>query len=57
MMFLLAFCAFVEWVETPSLGRGQLLGMAVALAVTAKLSALLFLPAAGRPRWSTLRTD
>ena len=43
MMFLLAFCAFVEWVETPSLGRGQLLGMAVALAVTAKLSALLFL--------------
>src|ERR1051325_2270569 len=56
-MFLLAFCAFVECVETPSLGRGQLLGMAVALAVTAKLSALLFLPAAGRPRWSTLRTD
>ncbi len=45
-MFLLAFCAFVEWVETPSAMRGLALGMAVALAVTAKLSALLFLPAA-----------
>jgi len=45
-MFLLAFCAFVEWVETPSPKRGLVLGAAVALAVTAKLSSLLFLPAA-----------
>ena len=45
-MFLLAFCAFIEWLERPSPGRGFVLGTAVALAVTAKLSALVFLPAA-----------
>ena len=60
-MFLLAFFAFVEWLETPSPGCGLALGTAVALAVTAKLSALLFLPAACGAvllyRWVVERRD
>jgi hypothetical protein len=44
--FVLAFFAFLAWLERPDARRGGALGLAVALAVTAKLSALLFLPAA-----------
>jgi hypothetical protein len=44
--FLLAFFAFLGWLGRPSPVRGLGLGAAVALAVAAKLSALLFLPAA-----------
>ena len=44
--FAAAFLAFVLWLEVPSTRRGLLLGVAVALAVCTKLSALLFLPAA-----------
>ncbi|MGE0258411.1 MAG: ArnT family glycosyltransferase [Alphaproteobacteria bacterium] len=44
--FTAAFFAFVLWLELGSLRRGLLLGIAVALAVCTKLSALLFLPAA-----------
>jgi 4-amino-4-deoxy-L-arabinose transferase-like glycosyltransferase len=44
--FLLGFLSFVSWLKSPSISRGLALGIAVALAVTAKLSSLLFLPAA-----------
>jgi hypothetical protein len=44
--FAVAFFAYVLWLERGSVGRGALLGAAVALAVCTKLSALLFLPAA-----------
>lgn len=44
--FAAAFFAFLLWLERSSLGRGVLLGVAVALALCTKLSALLFLPAA-----------
>jgi 4-amino-4-deoxy-L-arabinose transferase-like glycosyltransferase len=42
-----AFFAFLLWLERPSPLRGLLFGAAVALALCTKLSALLFLPAAG----------
>jgi hypothetical protein len=44
--FLLAFFSFLSWLQSASIGRGLALGAAVALAVSAKLSTLLFLPAA-----------
>jgi hypothetical protein len=44
--FLLAFFCFVSWLEASSIPRGLALGAAVALAVSAKLSTLLFFPAA-----------
>jgi 4-amino-4-deoxy-L-arabinose transferase-like glycosyltransferase len=45
--FAAAFFAFLLWLERPSPTRGLLLGLAVSLALCTKLSALLFLPAAG----------
>src|SRR5215204_2788209 len=45
--FAAAFFAFLLWLERGSPARGLLLGIAVGLAVCTKLSALLFLPAAG----------
>jgi 4-amino-4-deoxy-L-arabinose transferase-like glycosyltransferase len=59
---LLAFCL---WVENPSLIRSAVLGVAIALAILSKFSALLFLPAcalvavalwlvSGRPRADAL---
>ena len=45
--FTAAFFSFLLWLERPSPLRGLLLGITVALAVCTKLSALLFLPAAG----------
>jgi 4-amino-4-deoxy-L-arabinose transferase-like glycosyltransferase len=45
--FTAAFFSFLLWLERPSPLRGSLLGVAVALAICTKLSALLFLPAAG----------
>ena len=42
-----AFFAFLLWVERPSPVRGLLFGITAALALCTKLSALLFLPAAG----------
>jgi hypothetical protein len=64
--FTAAFFAFVLWLERCSAGRGLLLGVAVALAVCTKLSALLFLPVAcgavllcrwmcDRPDWQPIR--
>ena len=44
--FTAAFFAFLLWLERPSPLRGLSLGAAVAFAVCAKFSALLFLPAA-----------
>lgn len=44
--FAIAFFSFLLWFERPSRWRGVLLGIAVALAVCTKLSALLFLPVA-----------
>ena len=40
-----AFLASVLWAESPSWKRGALMGVAVALAVLAKFTALLYLPA------------
>jgi 4-amino-4-deoxy-L-arabinose transferase-like glycosyltransferase len=62
---VVALFAFVRWLEAPTACRSATLGAAVALAITAKLSALAFLPvcfAAGlglhwrgeRGRWSPL---
>jgi hypothetical protein len=42
---LAAYCATL-WLEAPTLGRSFALGLALALAVLSKFSALLFLPAA-----------
>jgi 4-amino-4-deoxy-L-arabinose transferase-like glycosyltransferase len=44
--FVAAFFSFLLWLERPTIPRGLALGVAFALAVSAKLSALLFLPAA-----------
>jgi 4-amino-4-deoxy-L-arabinose transferase-like glycosyltransferase len=56
-----AFFAFLLWLERPSPWRGLLFGLAVALALCTKLSALLFLPAAGIAiiayRWACDRRD
>jgi 4-amino-4-deoxy-L-arabinose transferase-like glycosyltransferase len=43
---LTSFCA-IRWLETPTTGRSIALGVAVALALLSKFSALLFLPTAG----------
>ena len=43
----LSFYALLRWLETPSLGRAALLGLAVGLAVSTKLSALPFIGVAG----------
>lgn len=44
--FVVAFFAFLLWLDRPTIPRGLALGVAFALAVSTKLSALLFLPAA-----------
>jgi hypothetical protein len=44
--FVAAFFSFLLWLERPTIPRGLALGVAFALAVSTKLSALLFLPAA-----------
>ncbi|HLQ38033.1 MAG TPA: phospholipid carrier-dependent glycosyltransferase, partial [Planctomycetota bacterium] len=43
----LSFYLLVRWLESPSLGRAALLGLAVGLAVSTKLSALPFIGVAG----------
>jgi hypothetical protein len=61
--FMLACALFVRWLERPGAGRGAWLGAAVGLAVTSKMSALAYLPAAflsvvalpGAVEWARLR--
>ena len=61
--FVAALFAFVRWLENPNASRTVMVGVATALAITAKLSALAFLPicfaaalalrwAGERGRWS-----
>ena len=43
--FVSALLAFIYWLESPTYLRSSVLGLAVALAILSKFSALLFLPA------------
>ena len=45
--FVVALLAFIYWLECPTYLRSSVLGLAVALAILSKFSALLFLPACG----------
>jgi hypothetical protein len=55
--FVVALSAFSYWLERPTYLRSSILGVAVALAVLSKFTALLFLPAGGLAmlgcRWRT----
>jgi 4-amino-4-deoxy-L-arabinose transferase-like glycosyltransferase len=60
-MLLAALMAYVAWLEKPSLERGALLGLAAALALMTKFSAVVFLPACGVAvltlRWAVERRE